>query len=115
MLQTGPQGSLIPNWDNPASGLLGRPFFCLDGLMPGSLGTQRYTDFIAMMTRARRDAGMTQQQVADALEAQQSYVAKFERGERRLDIIEFIDLAKALGVDPHAILDALAKTSGDET
>ena len=83
--------------------------------MPGSLGSARYNTFIELMKRARRDAGMTQQQVADALNAQQSYIAKFERGERRLDLIEFLDLAAALKADPYAILDALAKTSGDET
>ena len=82
--------------------------------MPGSLGSIRYNTFIEIMKRTRLEADMTQQAVADALKAQQSYVAKFERGERRLDVIEFIDLAKALGADPHAILDALAGASEEQ-
>ena len=82
--------------------------------MPGSLGSLRYNTFIEIMKRTRLEADMTQQAVADALEAQQSYIAKFERGERRLDVIEFIDLAKALGADPHAILDALAEASKEQ-
>lgn len=82
--------------------------------MPGSLGSARYNTFIELMKRARRDAGMTQQQVADALKAQQSYIAKFERGERRLDLIEFLDLAAALKADPHAIMNALAKAGEEE-
>lgn len=82
--------------------------------MPGSLGSARYNTFIEIMKRTRLEADMTQQEVADALQAQQSYIAKFERGERRLDVIEFIDLARALGADPNAILDALAEASEEQ-
>ena len=39
-----------------------------------------------------------------------SFVSKFERGERRLDLIEFIDVARALGVDPHYLIRELERS-----
>ncbi len=47
--------------------------------------------------------GLTQQAVADRLETPQSFVAKYEGGERRLDVIEFIAVAKALEADPEEL------------
>jgi hypothetical protein len=39
------------------------------------------------------------------LKRPQSFVSKYERGERRLDVIEFGEVARALGIDPIRILD----------
>lgn len=50
---------------------------------------------------------MTQQEVADRLGKPQSYVAKVERNERRIDVVEFISLARALGVDPARLFAAV--------
>lgn len=72
--------------------------------MPGSLGTPRYETVIARLVEARNAAGLTQADVADRLGKPQSYVAKYEGGERRLDIIEFVDLCSALSADQHEIL-----------
>jgi transcriptional regulator with XRE-family HTH domain len=43
---------------------------------------------------------MVQQELADRLGKPQSFVAKVERGERRIDVIEFIAIATAIGRDP---------------
>ena len=77
--------------------------------MPGSLGSSRYNRLIELMIAARQDAQLTQQQVADRLHKPQSYVAKVERGERRLDLVEFLDLAKAVRIDPRRIIDQIEK------
>jgi transcriptional regulator with XRE-family HTH domain len=53
--------------------------------------------------------GLTQQKVAATLGKPQSFVAKYEAGERRLDVIEFIAVAWAIGADPVRLLRALAK------
>lgn len=53
---------------------------------------------------ARKSAGITQQQLADKLKKPQSFVAKYENGERRLDMAEFMTIAEELGVDPAKIL-----------
>ncbi len=53
---------------------------------------------------------MTQKELAALLGRPQSYVSKFERGERRLDLVELIEIAEALGADPHAWLDEIRQT-----
>jgi transcriptional regulator with XRE-family HTH domain len=49
--------------------------------------------------------GMTQITLAEALGKPQSYVAKIEGGERRVDVFEFILIVEALGGDPHEELE----------
>ena len=49
---------------------------------------------------ARRQAGLTQQHLASRLNKHQSFVSKFERRERRLDVLEFVTICRALNVDP---------------
>jgi transcriptional regulator with XRE-family HTH domain len=50
--------------------------------------------------QARSDAGLTQAELSARLKRPQSFVSKYERGERRLDVIEFCEVAAALGIDP---------------
>jgi transcriptional regulator with XRE-family HTH domain len=52
-----------------------------------------------MLIAARKAAGMTQMDLAVKLGRNQSYVSKFERGERRLDIVEFLEVAEVLEID----------------
>lgn len=63
----------------------------------------------SLLTAARRKAGLTQTDVAERLGKPQSFVAKYEGGERRLDVIEFLAVAQALGADPRVILRGLLK------
>ena len=60
-----------------------------------------------LLVAARRKAGLTQHEVAERLGRPQSFVAKVEGGERRLDVIEFIAVAKALGADPVRLMRKL--------
>ena len=63
-----------------------------------SIHDERYRSIIERLVKARTDAGMTQQQVADKLDKPQSYVAKYENCERRLDIVELEDICKILRI-----------------
>jgi transcriptional regulator with XRE-family HTH domain len=56
--------------------------------------------FCELMIGARKAAGLTQHALALRLKKPQSFVAKYEGGERRLDVVEFIAIARALGADP---------------
>ncbi|AWZ02490.1 helix-turn-helix protein [Rhodobiaceae bacterium] len=76
-----------------------------------SFHTQEYADLIQGLIEARKSAGLTQQEVADALGKPQSYVAKIEGCERRLDIAEFVDYARALMCDPAELLHATPKAT----
>ncbi len=74
-----------------------------------SFHTQEYADLIEGLIEARKSAGLTQQDVADALGKPQSYVAKIEGCERRLDIGEFVDYARALGYGPTELLKSILR------
>lgn len=63
-----------------------------------SIFTKRYERLTTLLIEARKAAGMTQVQLAEALSRPQSFVSKYERGERRLDVVEFLEVCEALGV-----------------
>lgn len=65
-----------------------------------SVFTDRYNLLKTLLIEARHDAGLTQSELAGRLSRPQSFVSKFERAERRLDLVEFLEVANALGVDP---------------
>lgn len=69
--------------------------------------SQDYADLIQGIVNARHDANLTQQDVADRLGKPQSFVAKIEGSERRLDIAEFVDYAQALEYEPADLLRAM--------
>lgn len=71
----------------------------------------RYREAIERLVAARREAGLSQAGLADAIGRHQQFVSRYEIGERRLDFIEFIDIASALGVDGLSIL-ATASNGG---
>lgn len=75
--------------------------------MAKSLHTPEYEHFRSLLVTAREKAGLTQAEVSTRLGRPQSFVAKYEGGERRLDVVEFVQVCAALGVDPHAILTNL--------
>lgn len=56
---------------------------------------------------ARREQNLTQVEVAKRLGKQQSFVSKYESGERRLDVIEFIAVCKVLNIRPLTIIKKL--------
>ena len=72
--------------------------------MPSSVFTQRHQEFIQFLVAARKAAGVTQAELAARLHRHQSFVSKYERGERRLDVVEFCQVAEALGQDPSKLL-----------
>lgn len=68
--------------------------------MQKSLGSSEYQRLIDLLVAVRHGAGVRQQALAKKLGKPQSFVAKYEGGERRLDLIEFVAIARALGADP---------------
>lgn len=67
--------------------------------MPKSSFSEPYRATINLLIEARKAGSVTQTALADALGKPQSFVAKFEGMERRLDIIEFVAIADALGIE----------------
>lgn len=68
---------------------------------------QSYSQFQHLLVEARKKSGLTQTELSLRLKRQQSFVSKYERGERRLDVIEFGEVARALGINPLRFLDRL--------
>ncbi len=64
----------------------------------GSTQTRRYRQFLARLKQARKEAGLTQIDVAKRLRKPQSFVSRSETGERRVDAIELEDLARLYGL-----------------
>ncbi|PJZ68752.1 transcriptional regulator [Leptospira perolatii] len=65
--------------------------------MGKTIYTDEYRHFQKLLKQARREAELTQVDVAEALGQAQSYVSKIEAGDRRIDVIEFWNLAKLYG------------------
>jgi transcriptional regulator with XRE-family HTH domain len=58
----------------------------------------------ALMVAARKQAGLTQHELARRLKRPQSFVAKYEGGERRIDVVEFVTIVRTIGADPLKLL-----------
>lgn len=69
-----------------------------------SIHRKEYKELLAALVQARRDAGMTQAELAKKLKKPQSYISKIENGERRLDVIELMEVTKTLGFDYRNLL-----------
>ena len=65
---------------------------------------ERYQSWVQTLITARKTAGLTQAQVAEQLGKPQSYIAKIERCERKLDVMEFVLLCETLGVSVEQVL-----------
>jgi ribosome-binding protein aMBF1 (putative translation factor) len=79
---------------------------------PATLKSLRSAEHVRLtqyLVNARDRAGMTQQQLADKLGKHQSFVAKYEGGERRIDVIEFLHIARALGFDASRAIRTIEK------
>lgn len=77
----------------------------------------RQIELRKLLLRRRTDHGVTQSELARRLGKPQSFVAKYEGGERRLSVIEFIDIAEALQIRPAELLEQLhniLKSSGQQ-
>lgn len=60
-----------------------------------------------MLIAKREAAGLTQAQLAEALGEYQSFVARLESGQRRVDVVEFIEISEILNFDPGKAIQIL--------
>jgi hypothetical protein len=72
-----------------------------------SVFTPRYNRLRALLIDGRKAAGLTQIQLALHLNRPQSFVSKYERGERRLDLIEFLEVTDVIRIHPAFIIEQL--------
>jgi ribosome-binding protein aMBF1 (putative translation factor) len=77
-----------------------------------SLRSAEHAEFRAVMIETRRKAGLTQEALAKRLRKPQSFIAKYEGGERRIDVVEFLWLLRAMRVDPMSVLKTVIDRTG---
>lgn len=71
----------------------------------------RYTELMGRLKDARISLGLTQVVLAARLQRHQQFVSRYEGRERRLDAVEFYDVAMELGLDPAVLLNSLGPRS----
>jgi len=75
--------------------------------MDKSIHSSQQAQLRRLLKEARKAARLSQIELAQRLHAYKSYVSKYENGERRLDVIEFMAVSKAIGIDPFKLLKKL--------
>jgi transcriptional regulator with XRE-family HTH domain len=75
-----------------------------------TLASKRHKALIALLIARRKAAGMTQTELADRLGEYQSFVVRLESGRRRVDVVEYLELAEVLGFDAGKVLAVVRKT-----
>lgn len=69
-----------------------------------SLHSDENKALVAVLVKARKAAGISQTDLADRLNKRQQFVSRIESGERRVDLLEFIMIARALKIEPRDLL-----------
>lgn len=75
--------------------------------MPKNPFAAEYEDLRDMLIEARRKSALTQAELAKAIGRPQSFVSKYEAGERRVDVVEFVRISSVLKVDPAKLIRTL--------
>ena len=65
-----------------------------------------------VLSEARKEAGLHQTDVAARIGSDQSIISNIERGQRRIDVVEFRDFALAIGCDPAALFSRVLQRWG---
>jgi transcriptional regulator with XRE-family HTH domain len=76
--------------------------------MSRTLRSPQHEALRTLLVQRRKRAGLTQTALAKRLGRYQSYVANVETGQKRLDVVEFIAFANAIGFDPAAAIGKIA-------
>ena len=68
--------------------------------MGKTLGSARHRALVDLLIAKREAAGMTQAELAEKMGEYQSLIARLESGQRRIDVVELLEIAAILGFDP---------------
>jgi transcriptional regulator with XRE-family HTH domain len=60
-----------------------------------------------MLIEARENAGITQTDLAGRIRRGQPFISKYEKGDRSLDVIEFVEICRKIGVAPERLIKKL--------
>lgn len=71
--------------------------------MPKTVFTGAHRHIVDVLVEARRRSGLTQAQLAAKVGKDQTFVSLIERSQRRVDVLEFVALARAMAADPELL------------
>ena len=74
-----------------------------------TLRTKGHRELIDVLVATRQEAGLTQRGLAARLKRPHSFIGRIEAGERRIDVVEFIEIARALEADPQQVFAKLVE------
>ena len=80
-------------------------------IMPRSRNSPRQARLLELLAAHRIAGDLTQEEVAQRLGRPQSFVSKYELGERRLDVVELLEVCAALGIDAKTVVKELLKVA----
>lgn len=81
--------------------------------MSRTLQSSRHQVLKEFLIEKRKKAGLTQTEVAKKLRRYQSFVANVETGQRKLDVVELLAFAEAIGFDPREAIKRLLATKSE--
>ena len=79
-----------------------------------SINRTTYRQLLLRLSEERKAAGITQAELGVRLGRPQSYVSKIENGDRRLDLVEYVEWCQAIALDPHEPVDDVIAALGRE-
>lgn len=82
---------------------------CESQPMPRSAFSEPYAKMLANLITLRKERGVSQAELGSRIGKEQAFISRIERGERRIDVVEFYALAQALGVAPAEAYVAVTK------
>lgn len=69
--------------------------------------SQEHQKLREILRRERMAAGLRQSDIAKETNRSQAYISKFEKGDLRLDVVDFVRVCQSIGCDPHKVLDEI--------
>ncbi len=69
--------------------------------------SQEHQKLREILRRERVAAGLRQSDIAKETNRSQAYISKFEKGDLRLDVVDFVRVCQSIGCDPHKVLDEI--------
>ncbi|KAF0248440.1 MAG: DNA-binding protein [bacterium] len=76
--------------------------------MAQSTASARYQHLLDVLLEERIKQGLLQKDLGSKMGKPQSFISKVERGERRIDPAELVDICVALGIDPAEVIQKIA-------
>lgn len=69
----------------------------------------QYAIFLHLLKQKRLTSGLTQKEIAMRLGKPQSFISKYESGLRRIDVLEYMNICKAISIDPLIFMDEMKR------